>query len=84
MKILYLCLSLMIFSSCSIFEDEVFENTDNNLMSEEDIIKEKSPPFSFLRPYNLLKERRLKSQMNIINLLQSLLATLLGLVIHLL
>ena len=29
----------MIFSSCSIFEDEVFENTDNNLMSEEDIIK---------------------------------------------
>ena len=34
------CLSLMIFSSCSIFEDEVFENTDNNLMSEEDIIKE--------------------------------------------
>ena len=49
MKILYLCLSLMIFSSCSIFEDEVFENTDNNLMSEEDIIKEKSPPFSFFK-----------------------------------
>ena len=39
----------MIFSSCSIFEDEVFENTDNNLMSEEDIIKEKSPPFSFFK-----------------------------------
>ena len=49
MKIFYLFLSLVIFSSCSIFEDEVFENTDNNLMSEEDIIKEKSPPFSFFR-----------------------------------
>ena len=74
----------MIFSSCSIFEDEVFENTDNNLMSEEDIIKEKSPPFSFFKALQLLKERRLKSQMNIIILSQSLLATLLGLVTHLL
>ena len=42
MKIFYLFLFLITFSSCSIFEDEVFENTDNNLMSEEDIIKEKS------------------------------------------
>ena len=74
----------MIFSSCSIFEDEVFENTDNNLMSEEDIIKEKSPPFSFFKALQSVEKRRLKSQMNIIILLQSLLATLLGLVTHLL
>ena len=50
MKIFHFLFSLILLSSCSIFEDEVFRNTDSKAMLEDDIINEKkSPPFSFFR-----------------------------------
>ena len=50
MKIFYFLSLLVLLSSCSILEDEVFKNTDNQAMLEEDLIKDKkSPPFSFFR-----------------------------------
>ena len=50
MKIFYFFSLLVLLSSCSIFEDEVFKNTDNQAMLEEDLINDKkSPPFSFFR-----------------------------------
>ena len=50
MKIFYFFFLLVLLSSCSILEDEVFKNTDNQAMLEEDLINDKkSPPFSFFR-----------------------------------
>jgi len=50
MKIFYFFSLLVLLSSCSILEDEVFKNTDNQAMLEEDLINDKkSPPFSFFR-----------------------------------
>ena len=51
MKIFHLLSLLLLLSSCSILEDEVFKNTDNQAMlEEEDIINDKkAPPFSFFR-----------------------------------
>ena len=50
MKIFYFLSLLVLLSSCSILEDEVFKNTDNQAMLEEDLINDKkSPPFSFFR-----------------------------------
>ena len=50
MKIFCILFSLILLSSCSIFEDEVFRNTDSKAMLEDDIINDKeSPPFSFFR-----------------------------------
>ena len=50
MKILHSLILLVLLSSCSILEDEVFKNTDNQAMLNEDLVDEKkSPPFSFFR-----------------------------------
>ena len=50
MKILHPLILLVLLSSCSILEDEVFKNTDNQAMLNEDLVDEKkSPPFSFFR-----------------------------------
>jgi L-ascorbate metabolism protein UlaG (beta-lactamase superfamily) len=51
MKIFHLFSLLLLLSSCSILEDEIFKNTDNQAMlEEEDLINDKkAPPFSFFR-----------------------------------
>ena len=50
MKIFCILFSLILLSSCSIFEDEVFRNTHSETMLEDGVIDDKkSPPFSFFR-----------------------------------
>jgi len=46
MKIFYFLSLLVLLSSCSILEDEVFKNTDNQAMLEEDLIKDKKSPLN--------------------------------------
>ena len=66
MKIFCILFSLILLSSCSIFEDEVFSNTHSETMLEDGVIDDKNLHLSaFLERYSLLKEKRLKYQMNI-------------------
>ena len=61
MKIFYILFSLLLLSSCSIFEDEVFRNTHSKTMLEDDIIdNKKSPPFSFFRALQSVERKEIE------------------------
>lgn len=68
MKIIFLIFSFLLLSSCVIFDDEVFENTNSILLSEEEVLQnEKSPPFSFFRALQSVQREKIEISKEYIN-----------------